>query len=156
MSTLPVRSPLPNSVPSTRSAPAITASSAAATAVPRSLCGCTLKMIAVAMRDVPREPFDLVGINVGRRHLDGGRQIQDGLALRRRLPDGIDGIADLHGEIEFGAGEALRAVLEDSSRYRGCASACSRTAVAPRTAMSMMPARSVRNTTRRWATEVEL
>ena len=41
-STLPVRSPFPNSVPSTRSAPAITASSAAATAVPRSLCGCTL------------------------------------------------------------------------------------------------------------------
>ena len=41
MSTLPVRSPLPNSVPSTRSAPASTASSAAATAVPRSLWGCS-------------------------------------------------------------------------------------------------------------------
>ena len=40
-STLPVRSPLPNSVPSTRSAPAITPNSAAATAVPRSLCGCS-------------------------------------------------------------------------------------------------------------------
>jgi hypothetical protein len=39
-STLPVRSPLPKSVPSTRSAPAITPNSAAATAVPRSLCGC--------------------------------------------------------------------------------------------------------------------
>ena len=38
-STFPVRSPLPNSVPSTRSAPASTASSAAATAVPRSLWG---------------------------------------------------------------------------------------------------------------------
>lgn len=35
------RSPLPNSVPSTRSAPAITPNSAAATAHPRSLCGCT-------------------------------------------------------------------------------------------------------------------
>ena len=43
-STLPVRSPFPNSVPSTRSAPAISASSVAATAVPRSLCGCTLKI----------------------------------------------------------------------------------------------------------------
>ena len=41
MSTLPVRSPLPNRHPSTRSAPAISASSAAATPVPRSLCGCT-------------------------------------------------------------------------------------------------------------------
>ena len=39
-STLPVRSPWPNRQPSTRSAPAISASSVAATAVPRSLCGC--------------------------------------------------------------------------------------------------------------------
>ncbi|CFP57958.1 Uncharacterised protein [Bordetella pertussis] len=39
---MPVRSPLPNRQPSMRSAPAITANSAAATAVPRSLCGCTL------------------------------------------------------------------------------------------------------------------
>ena len=38
-STLPVRSPLPNRVPSTRSAPAITPNSAAATAVPLSLWG---------------------------------------------------------------------------------------------------------------------
>ena len=44
MSTLPVRSPLPNKVPSTRSAPAISASSAAATAVPRSLWGWTERM----------------------------------------------------------------------------------------------------------------
>ena len=41
-STLPVRSPLPNRVPSTRWAPAIKPSSVAATAVPRSLWGCTL------------------------------------------------------------------------------------------------------------------
>ncbi len=37
--TLPVRSPLPKRQPSTRSAPAITPSSAAATPQPRSLCG---------------------------------------------------------------------------------------------------------------------
>ena len=42
MSTLPVRSPLPKRVPSTRWAPAISASSVAATAVPLSLWGCTL------------------------------------------------------------------------------------------------------------------
>ncbi len=41
MSTLPLRSPLPNRQPSTRWAPAITASSALATPVPRSLCGWT-------------------------------------------------------------------------------------------------------------------
>ena len=46
MSTLPVRSPLPNSVPSTRSPPAIRPSSAVATAVPRSLCGWTERIDA--------------------------------------------------------------------------------------------------------------
>ena len=43
--TLPVRSPWPNRQPSTRSAPAIIASSVAATAVPRSLCGCRLIVV---------------------------------------------------------------------------------------------------------------
>ena len=43
-STFPVRSPFPNRVPSTRSAPAIMASSVAATALPRSLCGWMLRM----------------------------------------------------------------------------------------------------------------
>ena len=71
---------------------------------------------AVAPVDMPQEPFDLIGVDVRRRHLDGGRQIQDGLALRRRLPNRVDRIADLHGEIEFGAGEALRTVLEHPLR----------------------------------------
>ena len=48
--TLPVRSPWPNRQPSTRSAPAIIASSVAATAVPRSLCGC--RLIVVCSRRV--------------------------------------------------------------------------------------------------------
>ena len=39
ISKLPVRSPFPNNVPSKRSAPANTPSSAVATPVPRSLCG---------------------------------------------------------------------------------------------------------------------
>ncbi len=54
MSTLPVRSPLPNSVPSTRSAPASTPSSAAATAHPRSLWGCSDKTMASRLRTVRR------------------------------------------------------------------------------------------------------
>ena len=45
MSTLPVLSPLPNNVPSTRSAPAISPSSVAATAVPLSLWGCRDRII---------------------------------------------------------------------------------------------------------------
>ena len=116
MSTLPVRSPLPNSVPSTRSAPAITASSAAATAVPRSLCGCTDSTMRVALRDVAAEPFDLVGVDVRRRHLDRRRQVEDHLALGRRLPDLVHRVADLDREVELGAGEALRAVLEQPVR----------------------------------------
>ncbi len=44
MSRFPVRSPLPNSVPSTRSAPASNPSSVAATPVQRSLCVCRLTM----------------------------------------------------------------------------------------------------------------
>ena len=44
-STLPVRSPFPNKVPSTRSAPASRESSALATPVPRSLCGCTERIM---------------------------------------------------------------------------------------------------------------
>ncbi|SKZ00863.1 Uncharacterised protein [Mycobacteroides abscessus subsp. abscessus] len=42
--TFPVRSPLPNRQPSMRSAPAWKPNSAAATAVPRSLCGCRLRI----------------------------------------------------------------------------------------------------------------
>ena len=42
MSQLPVRSPLPNRVPSTRSAPASSANSVAAMPVPRSLWVCRL------------------------------------------------------------------------------------------------------------------
>ena len=44
MSKFPVRSPLPKSVPSTRSAPASKPSSVAATPVQRSLCVCKLTM----------------------------------------------------------------------------------------------------------------
>ena len=65
MSQLPVRSPLPNSVPSTRFAPAISASSVAAMPVPRSLWVCRLMTCARA-REIATEPLDLIGIDVGR------------------------------------------------------------------------------------------
>jgi hypothetical protein len=65
---LPVRSPLPNRQPSTRSAPAIRPSSAAATPVPRSLCGCRLRARRCRAGEVAVHPLDLVGVDVGRRH----------------------------------------------------------------------------------------
>ncbi len=112
MSTLPVRSPLPNSVPSTRSPPAISASSVAATAVPRSLCGCRL-MITLSRRGIwRRERLDQVGVEVGRRQLDRGRQVEHETALGRRLEDVHDGLADLERVVGLGRREALRRVLE--------------------------------------------
>jgi len=77
---------LPNSVPSTRSAPAISANSAAATAVPRSLCGCTDNSTLSRSEMWRAEPFELVGVGVRRRHLDGGGQVED-----QRLSRASDG-----------------------------------------------------------------
>ena len=115
MSRLPVRSPLPKSVPSTRSAPASKPSSVAATPVPRSLCVCRLMIGDSRSRHVAAHPFDLVRVNVRHRHLDGVRQIQDHLPLRRRLPDVHDGFADLHRELHLGRGEAFRRILQAST-----------------------------------------
>ena len=57
MSKLPVRSPLPNKVPSTRSAPASKPSSVAATPVQRSLCVCKLMMSASRFLMFLHEPL---------------------------------------------------------------------------------------------------
>ncbi len=60
---------------------------------------------------VAQEPLDLIGVHVGGRHLDGGGQVQDHRPGRSRLPHVHDPLADLHREVELGAGEALRGVL---------------------------------------------
>ncbi len=86
MSTLPVRSPLPKSVPSTRSAPARSASSVAAIPVPRSLWVCSETMVEPRRRQVVAHPLDLVGVDVGRRILDGRREVEDDLVRRGRGP----------------------------------------------------------------------
>ena len=78
-STLPVRSPLPNSVPSTRSAPASTPSSAAATAQPRSLWGCSDRTTRSRREMRPQEPLDRVGVDVRAVHLHRRGQVQDDL-----------------------------------------------------------------------------
>ena len=148
MSTLPVRSPLPNSVPSTRSAPAISASSAAATAVPRSLCGMDREDDARTVGNAPPEPFELVGVGVGRRHFDGRRQVEDEPPRRGRLDDVLDRLADVEREVELGAGEALGRILELKVRSPA-ASASALTCLAALTAISVTPLRSVLNTTSR-------
>ena len=66
----------------------------------------------IAVLEVAMAPFDLVGVDVGRGHLDRRRQVDDHLVLRRRLEDVADGGADVARELELGAGEALRRILE--------------------------------------------
>ncbi len=66
----------------------------------------------IAPGEPPRHPFDLISIDVRRRHLDGRGQVDDDLARGCRLPDVVDGVADLGREIELGAGEALGRILE--------------------------------------------
>ena len=56
-------------------------------------------------------PLDLVGVDVWRRALDGGGQVEDDLSTRTRLPDVHHCFAYLDSEIEFGVDENLRRVL---------------------------------------------
>jgi hypothetical protein len=74
---------------------------------------------AVAARQVRAHPLDLVGVDVGRGVFDGGGEVEDDLVLNRWLPDVGDGLADLQGELEFGAGEAFRGIFEADISARG-------------------------------------
>ncbi|MCY1433865.1 hypothetical protein D9M71_499050 [compost metagenome] len=73
---------------------------------------------AVAAADVAAEPFDLVGVDVRGSDFHGGRQVEDDLVLRGRLPYVEHGVTDLHGELQFGGGEDLRRVLEGPLGFR--------------------------------------
>jgi hypothetical protein len=105
--TFPVRSPWPNRQPSTRSAP----DGGAAVVV-----GVQGDRGELAPGQLAGEPLDLVGVHVGRRHLDGRRQVQDDLAAVVGLPDVADRFADLDTEGQLGTGEDLRAVLVADDR----------------------------------------
>jgi hypothetical protein len=112
MSTLPVRSPLPNRQPSTRSAPAISASSAVAVPVPRSLCGCAEMHDALAARDVAARPLDHVGVDVGRGMLHRRRQVDDAGALGVGCHTSVTASITRRDTSELGVGEHLRRILE--------------------------------------------
>ena len=66
---------------------------------------------AVTLLDVTAEPLDLVGVDIGRRHLHRGGEVEDQLLLRRRLIAVDHRLADVLGEVELGAGEALGRIL---------------------------------------------
>ena len=65
-----------------------------------------------AIVEITAHPLDLVGIDVRRRHLDRGRQVQDQLVVGRRLDDLGDCVADFQGHVQLRAGEALRRIFE--------------------------------------------
>ena len=73
---------------------------------------------ALPVADVPSEPLDLVGVDVGGRHLDGGRQVDDQPPGWSRLVDVHHRLADLDRVVELRPGEALRRVLVDPLRPR--------------------------------------
>ena len=75
-------------------------------------------MIESLRAQVPVHPLDRIGVDVRRRHLDGGGQVDDQRPLRRRLDDVGHRVADLDGVLQFGAGVGLRGVLEAPLRVR--------------------------------------
>ena len=81
-STLPVRSPLPKRQPSTRSAPAIMRELGGGDAAAAVVVRVHGQHDGVAPREVAAHPLDLVGVDVGRRDLDGRGQVDDHLVLR--------------------------------------------------------------------------
>ena len=54
------------------------------------------------------EQFNLIGIDVRRRHFHGGGQIENHLVIRRRLPHIAHGFAYFHCVLHFGTGETFR------------------------------------------------
>ena len=70
----------------------------------------------VAVLDVAANPFDLVRINIGHRHLDRVRQIQNHLVLRRRLPHVHDRLGNFLRKFHFRHAETFRRILEHDFR----------------------------------------
>ena len=145
-STLPVRSPLPNKQPSTRSAPAIIASSAAA-AVPRSLCGCTLR-IRLSRRQMAVHPFDLVGVGVGVDSSTVAGRLMIilccGVGCHTALTASQTSRANSGSQAEKVSGE-----YSNTHSVSGQRAVRARICSAPRTASALTPARSLLNTMRR-------
>src|SRR5690606_13109918 len=73
---------------------------------------------AVAIAHIATEPFDLIGVHIGRGRLDGGRQIEDDLLFRGGLPDVHDGVADFQRELRLGGAEDFRRVFVEPVGFR--------------------------------------
>ena len=67
---------------------------------------------AITRLDVRAKPFDLVRMNIGRRHFDRGGQIQNHLVVWARLPYIHHRFANLDREFQFGTGETLGRIFK--------------------------------------------
>ena len=67
---------------------------------------------------IAMHPFNLVGIDVGARHLHRRRQVKDDLVINRRLPDFHYSRADLAGVVELGLGKAFRGIFHLDMGFR--------------------------------------
>jgi hypothetical protein len=72
----------------------------------------------ISVLNVAAEPFDLVRIDVRCRYFNRGRKIEDNWPLDSRLPHTRDSITNLNSKIDFGAGKALRRILEGPLCFR--------------------------------------
>ena len=72
----------------------------------------------IAVFEVAAKPFDLVGVNVGRRAFNRRRQIENDFFIRRRLPNFADRFANFQRKIEFGQNERFRRIFQRPLRLR--------------------------------------
>ncbi len=73
---------------------------------------------AVALVDLAAKIFDLVGIDIRSGGLNGGRQVEDQLLLRRRLEYVDHRVADLDGEVGLSGAEHLGRIFEAPIGFR--------------------------------------
>ena len=108
----------------------------------------------VAIVEVAAHPFDLVGIDVGRRHLDGRRQIEDELVVGGRLMISVTAL-------QISSATSISVPVKLSGEYSKrkpppALAAMSVIILAASVAICLMPATSFSNTTRRCNSLVEL
>ena len=66
----------------------------------------------LAIGDVAPEPFDLVGVDIGRRAFDGGGQVENDRVVRCRAQHVHHCRADFGAELDFGGRESLGRIFE--------------------------------------------
>mmetsp|Transcript_43922 Transcript_43922/g.87116 ORF Transcript_43922/g.87116 Transcript_43922/m.87116 type:complete len:218 (-) Transcript_43922:406-1059(-) len=156
--TLPVRSPLPNKHPSTRSAPAIMPSSAHATPHPRSLCGCNDRMTFSRFSKCAHihSIWSAYTLGVDISTVDGRLMISLSSGFGARI---------CMTASQTSRAKSSSVPVNDSGEYSyltfvpvgtKVSSAIFLTIVAPSVAIALIPARGFSKTTRRCSSLVEL